>query len=130
MDLNADGVISVFELNYYLSKIMPEEEAKLQADTIMSKIDRDNNGVIDYTEFVRATVDSKEIFSQENIIKTFNHFDHENKGHISYEDLLKRFSHDNTIDRNLIQQFFASQNIENLKMNEFEEILLSENVSF
>ncbi|CAG9311350.1 unnamed protein product [Blepharisma stoltei] len=129
MDLNGDGVISQAELDYYLRKTMGEEEAKAQAEIIMNKVDRDSNGVIDYSEFIRATLGTKAIFSRENIIKTFIMFDQENKGVISREDLIKLVSDQNNIDRELMQEFLREVDPEStgkFEVKDFEEMLMSD----
>ena len=47
-------------------------------DQIFKKIDGDNNGYIEYEEFVRAAVD-KQMFLNENILKfAFRYFDKDN----------------------------------------------------
>jgi Ca2+-binding EF-hand superfamily protein len=40
-----------------MAKTMSREEAEQQVDTIMSNIDTDLNGYIDYNEFIMASMD-------------------------------------------------------------------------
>lgn len=56
LDLNKDGLLSSEELLIGLKKIMEEEEAEKEVKRIMSAIDTNNSGKIDYSEFVAATV--------------------------------------------------------------------------
>lgn len=60
----------------------------------MHEADFNNNGEINYTEFIAATLDSKVIMKQENVWAAFKRFDivrnmQENQGFITRENLKK-----------------------------------------
>jgi len=61
-----DGFKEIFGENY-----PAEEEVK----NILTKIDIDNNGYIDLTEFIIATMNKKKLLSQERLISAFKMFD-------------------------------------------------------
>ena len=61
-------------------------------DAIFNKLDRNNNGYIEYEEFVRAAV-SKEYFIKENILRfAFRYFDKDNSGEIEFKEIKDLFS--------------------------------------
>ena len=53
----------------------------------MSVIDSNNNGVIDYTEFIAACMYSQEYSQEKQIKQAFQYFDKDNSGAISKEEL-------------------------------------------
>lgn len=61
---------------------------------IMEGIDADNSGVIDYTEFLAATIDRKSYLHEDVCRKAFNVFDLDNDGTISQAELQKVLQND------------------------------------
>lgn len=53
----------------------------------MSEVDSDGNGFIDYTEFLKASVNSTTLLSRENLAIAFSIFDKDNSGKISAKEL-------------------------------------------
>lgn len=47
----------------------------------------DGNGQVSYNEFLAATLSAANIAKEENLIKAFEHFDTDNSGFISREEL-------------------------------------------
>ena len=61
-------------------------------DEIFKTLDMDNNGFIEYEEFVRAAV-SKEYFVTDNVLKfAFRFFDKDNSGEIEFNEIKALFS--------------------------------------
>lgn len=87
MDINGDGVISKCELFEHLKQTMGEEEASNESERIIALVDTDNNGVIDYTEFLRATVEKRKMITKANLEKTFMIFDKDGSGSIEISEL-------------------------------------------
>ena len=91
IDINGDGKITKNELFEGLNKKIKSNSLKKDIDIIFKNIDSDNNGYIEYEEFVRAAID-KEMFLNENILKfAFRYFDKDNSGEISYEEIEEVF---------------------------------------
>ena len=57
----------------------------------MSKVDSDDTGVINYTEFLSATLDLRTALNNERLWQAFKHFDTSGDGKISKEDLSQAF---------------------------------------
>ena len=87
LDTDGDGKINKNDL---LKGLKPKTESKtfeMDVDRIYRNIDMDNNGFIQYEEFVRAAV-SKEKFVDDQILKfAFRYFDKDNSGEISRNEL-------------------------------------------
>ena len=87
---NEDGKLLRNELKETLLNFVSEEFLN-NYDEIFSLLDGDNNGYIDYEEFLRATLD-RNFFVNDNILTlAFNFFDKENTGKISREKIKSYF---------------------------------------
>ena len=92
LDLNGDGQLSREELIIGYGKIMKEGDASELVDRIMSVVDKNNNGSIDYTgplgreiwgeftvgfllEFVIATINKENLLSKQRLDIAFKMFD-------------------------------------------------------
>ena len=87
-DTSKDGQISFEELKKGLmsmkSNKMTEEEIRKSFDAI----DVDQNGKIDYTEFIAATMDEANYYKHERLLEAFESFDKDVSGQISKDELL------------------------------------------
>lgn len=63
------------------------ENAENEVDKIMQKMDVENTGFIDYSEFIIATMNRQQLLSKENLETTFAAFDTKGKGMISVADI-------------------------------------------
>lgn len=87
---NEDGKLSRNELKETLLNFVSEEFLS-NYDEIFSILDGDNNGYIDYEEFLRATLDRK-FFINDNVLKfAFKFFDKEDTGYISRDKIMSYF---------------------------------------
>lgn len=87
MDKNGDGKLSREELIEEYQKILDPVYAEEVADTVLRSVDTDNNGHIDYSEFLKATLDTGKLFSQRNLKAAFQKFDRDGSGKISAIEL-------------------------------------------
>ena len=54
---------------------------------MFKRIDQDNSGMIDYHEFLTATVDYDKLNNKENLKEAFNLFDQNRDGNITCEEI-------------------------------------------
>jgi calcium-dependent protein kinase len=87
-DENLDGKITKKEmLNVFKNLLKITSKADEEVETIFKKLDNDNNGYIEYEEFVRASID-KDIFVKEEILQfAFKFFDKDGNGEITLDEL-------------------------------------------
>jgi calcium-dependent protein kinase len=87
-DENMDGKITKKEMVKVFKNILKlNTKVDEEVDNIFKKLDNDNNGYIEYEEFVRASID-KEIFTKEEILQfAFKFFDKDDSGEITVEEL-------------------------------------------
>ena len=92
IDKNGDGKISEDELLKGFSERYSSETLESDIDEIYKNLDMDNNGYIEYEEFVRASV-SKEYFVKENVLRyAFMYFDKDGSGEITFDEIEALFS--------------------------------------
>ncbi|CAM9168321.1 unnamed protein product [Discosporangium mesarthrocarpum] len=90
IDLDNNGEITVEELQQVVAS---EGLVGMQAEVLelLQEVDMDGNHRLDYNEFLAATLEKVVFLRDENLLKAFNHFDFEGKGHISCADLMQAF---------------------------------------
>eukprot|EP00933_Yihiella_yeosuensis_P005288 TRINITY_DN10977_c0_g3_i1.p1 TRINITY_DN10977_c0_g3~~TRINITY_DN10977_c0_g3_i1.p1 ORF type:complete len:485 (+),score=150.93 TRINITY_DN10977_c0_g3_i1:53-1507(+) len=93
LDNNGDGKLTIKEMRDGLAKSdLKEIPADFQA--IMDGIDADGSGVIDYTEFLAATLDKKSYVREDACWSAFKEFDKDGSGKISRDELAKVLCND------------------------------------
>mgnify|MGYP000865024384 CR=1 FL=1 len=87
-DENMDGKITKKEMiKVFKNMLKMTNKVDEEVDIIFKKLDNDNNGYIEYEEFVRASID-KDIFIREEIMMfAFKFFDKDNSGEITIDEL-------------------------------------------
>jgi calcium-dependent protein kinase len=58
--------------------------AEIEADRIMTTVDMDANGAIDYSEFIAASVNKSKLLTKERMKQAFDHFDKNRSGFINF----------------------------------------------
>ena len=79
------------ELIKGLSKYRNKLEVIKKVDLLFSLLDGDNNGFIEYEEFLRACVDKKEILTESNLKYAFKFLDHNNSGKLNVDKIAFAF---------------------------------------
>ena len=103
IDINGDGKITEEELLKGLSTKIKSNTLKDDVHEIYKHLDMDNNGFIEYEEFVRAAV-SKEKFMSDNVLRfAFRYFDKDNSGEITFDEIEEVFKK-NIADKNKVHQ--------------------------
>lgn len=104
VNINGDGKLQKNELKKVLLYFVSEEYL-INFDKIFSLLDSENRGYIEYSEFLRATLDRKSIVTEENLKSAFDYFDKENKGYFD-EEQMKIFCKENKINEQLCHLIF------------------------
>lgn len=87
-DENLDGKITKKEMVKVFKNLLHiNSKAEEEVEAIFKKLDNDNNGYIEYEEFVRASI-NKDIFIKEEILQfAFKFFDKDGNGEITIDEL-------------------------------------------
>ena len=76
LDVNKDGQLSRLELiEGYKVIYGNEDEARMQVDNVMNKLDMNKNGTIDYKEFLVANFKKEDIINTKLLKQAFDFFD-------------------------------------------------------
>lgn len=125
LDKNGDGVLSREEIFEGYKNTLGEVEAKKEVDRIMTEIDIDHNGTIDYNEFVMAATNRQKLLNKERLDATFKIFDKDGNGSISKDEikaLLCVKSEDKKIIDDIIKEV-DSNGDEEISLSEFKEMM-------
>lgn len=104
LDKNQDGTLTVEEVKAGVSQI--EGGDSINVDEIFKSIDTDGSGVINYTEFLAATIDQKTYLKEDRLYEAFRAFDKDNSGKISLDEI-----------RHILQEGSETDNLQNLISN-------------
>merc|ERR1712086_669278 len=126
MDVNGDGKLSKEEIkNGYLEffgKMMTDEDV----DEMFAKVDADGSGEIDYSEFVVATMNEKNLLSNNKLQTAFKMFDKDGGGSISTDEIRQVLSFGQNLDEkvvnDIIKQVDANGDGE-ISFEEFAEMM-------
>ncbi|OMJ70823.1 hypothetical protein SteCoe_31123 [Stentor coeruleus] len=110
LDKNGDGRISKEELLEAYKNNMGECDEN-EVIRIMKEVDSDNSGYIDYTEFLKANIDTNKLLSDQNLKIAFSLFDSDCSGKISADELKKVFQGEKTSDDSVWMEVVKSIDI-------------------
>jgi len=88
LDKSGDGTLSVEEVRDGLVRAMGCVKGSLEDfSRIMADLDKDGNGVVDYSEFLAASISKQTIVDQQNLKIAFDMLDGDRNGQITKEEL-------------------------------------------
>jgi calcium-dependent protein kinase len=89
IDTNKDGEISKDELVKCLEVLYPSQEAKLRAEEIFKEIDFNDDGSINFSEFLTVNIKKEKLLNEETLDNAFKMFDIDGNGYITIDELKK-----------------------------------------
>jgi len=111
LDKNSDGKLSKDELLQGFTDIMGETAAAEEVERIMNTVDTDGNGWIDYSEFVMATLNKKNLLSDERLEAAFRIFDKDNNGFIDASEIRAVLGKGKNLDDNVWEELISEVDI-------------------
>lgn len=101
---------------------------KEQIENIIKSIDFDNNGYIEYEEFIRAAIPKEHLFTEANLKTAFDLFDLDGNGAISPSEVKEILGMDSNVDekvlKELLNEIVKSGN-EEITFEQFKDIMTS-----
>ena len=101
IDVNGDGKLSREELLSMYRETVGEASADEEVEKILENADTDGNGYIDFTEFMKASLDRTKHLCLDNLRTAFQTFDQDGNGTISLEELKSTLHSDGESDLEL-----------------------------
>ena len=93
LDKNKDGKLSLEELKAGLDDLAAYfQYSDIDYEEVLSSMDTDGDGEIDFTEFISAAYNKKTLLTKENLDAAFKTFDVDGNGKISTAELRKVFA--------------------------------------
>ena len=131
LDKDKSGAISRDELiETLISNNIKSAEVEELAEKIMEEVDTDRDGFINYTEFLRASISSKTVFTKKNLLQAFQAFDQDGNGEIDVAELEMYLCGNKKITIELLNEIIGQADMNNdgrINLEEFEK-LLAENI--
>lgn len=102
LDKNGDGHLSKEEIleGYEDNFGVPINEEEV--DKMFKNIDIDGNGSIDYTEFVMATMNEKNLITNDKLVQAFKMFDKDGSGTITADEIKDVLGFDSSMNKKII----------------------------
>ena len=96
MDKSKDGYICVHEIEVLMNELKGEFTSIIGHDpnwkTIIDSLDTNNDGKLDFNEFISAATNRVILLNEENLIKAFSILDTNDDGRVSAKELQERFA--------------------------------------
>jgi len=87
IDKNGDGKLSKEEIFEGYDLFFGKHMEKADIEEMFDKVDLDKSGFIDYSEFVIASMNEKELLTNEKLQAAFKMFDKDGSGLISADEI-------------------------------------------
>ena len=88
---SGDCKLTKFELTNGLYNYKERDEVDEMVDVIFQRLDGDNNGYIEYEEFLRACIDKTKLMTRENLKFAFRFLDNDNTKTLGVKNILRAF---------------------------------------
>lgn len=121
LDVNGDGTLTLQELERGLASV---DGLSANVETIMSSMDVDKSGSIDYSEFLAATIDRSIYLQEERLYAAFKTFDIDGSGKISSTELSSVLGRERIdLDQNFWEEIIKEADTNNDGEIDFHEFL-------
>merc|ERR1712051_80469 len=119
---NGDGLLTVVEMREGL-KSAGIKEIPSDLLQILQDVDSDGSGIIDYTEFLAATLDRKTYQTEDACWAAFRVFDKDGDGRISRAELQNVLSHEALAGATEIEKMMDEVDVSGDGYIDFEEFM-------
>lgn len=123
MDLNGDGKLQKDEIKKGFTEYFRRNLTDMEVDELFAQVDSDENGEIEYTEFLAATLNEKNLLSNKKLETAFQMFDKDGSGYISGDEIKEIFQFGHNLDQNQIQQIIKQVDANSDGLISYKEFL-------
>ncbi|EDK31725.2 calcium-dependent kinase (macronuclear) [Tetrahymena thermophila SB210] len=127
LDTNKDGKLSKEEIFNGYKNLYGEVEARQISEKIFSEVDVDNNGSIDYNEFLACTMQKKKLLSQGTLKRAFDLFDIDGDKQITAKEIKSVLQDNaNSFDTEIWEQIIQEVDKDGngvIDFNEFQQMM-------
>ncbi|KAI7746794.1 hypothetical protein M8C21_007701 [Ambrosia artemisiifolia] len=120
MDTDKSGSITYEELKTGLARL-GSKLSEVEVKQLMEAADVDGNGTIDYIEFITATMHRHRLERDEHLYKAFCHFDTDNSGYITMDELETAMKQYGMGDEDTIKDIISEVDTDNDGRINYEE---------
>jgi calcium-dependent protein kinase len=127
MDANGDGKLSKEEIKNGYAEYFGRSLNDNEIDEMFDKVDSDKSGAIDYSEFVVATMNEKNLLSNNKLQTAFKMFDKDGGGSISVEEIKQVLSFGQNLDEEVVAQIISQVDANGdgeISFDEFAQMML------
>jgi len=103
LDKNGDGRLSKDEIHEGYLEIYGKLISEKEVNEMFDSVDTDQSGYIEYSEFVLASINSKNLLKTERLEAAFKMFDKDNSGNITPAEIKTVLSADSNIPANVMK---------------------------
>lgn len=128
LDKNQNGILTKEELIQGYAELYGQDISNEEVGQIFDKMDLNKDGKIEYSEFIVAALDEKNLMSEKRLKAAFDMYDKDKSGSISAEEIKKVLSFGKDIDEQLIVNIIKQVDENNdgeLQFNEFFNMMHS-----
>lgn len=123
LDTSGDGQIGMEELVAAFKAFSPD--ARREVEEIFREVDLDKNGQIEFSEWVVASIDKRQLLTDEKLRVAFSLFDKDGGGSISPEEVKATLVGNNSnIDSEVWNQIIAEVDVDGSGEIDFAEFSL------
>ncbi|CAG9310554.1 unnamed protein product [Blepharisma stoltei] len=125
LDANGDGKLNLDELRRGFAKY--PNLSKMNIQEILENCDVDNNGFIDYNEFLAATLNWQKTLSHERLEAAFKAFDSDQSGSITVKEIKSFLGDESELEEGIWEQILKEADTNGdgvLDLEEFKNVML------
>ena len=127
MDVNGDGKLSKDEIKGGYAEYFGRSLNDTEIDEMFKKVDADGSGAIDYSEFVVATMNEKNLLSNNKLQSAFKMFDKDGGGSISIDEIKQVLSFGQNLDEAVVKKIIDQVDVDGdgeISFDEFAQMML------
>lgn len=122
MDVDKSGTITFDELKAGLYK-WGTKLSDTEVRQLLESADVDGNGILDYMEFITATMHMNRMEKDNRLCKAFLYFDQDNSGYITMDELKNALEKYNTTDEQKIKEMLSEVDADSDGKINYEEFV-------